>query len=107
MGVGAYMFVTHRITALALTVYLYVHLVTLGTVLQGQDSFDRAMALMNTPTIRILELFLVWLVLFHGLNGLRLLALAFAPGLNHRGLSYAVAIGSAVIVLASLPLFLE
>jgi succinate dehydrogenase/fumarate reductase cytochrome b subunit len=65
------------------------------------------MALMDTPTVRLLELLLVWLVLFHALNGLRLVALSLAPGLNQRGLSYAVVIGSALIVLVSLPLFLK
>lgn len=106
MGVGAYMFVLHRVTALALTIYLYVHLVTLGSVLQGPDSFDRAMALMNRPVIRLLELLLVWVVLLHTLNGLRLCVLAVVPGVSQRALSYAVLVVSVLIVLGSLPLFL-
>lgn len=107
MGLGAYMFVAHRLTALALTIYLYVHLITLGAVLGGRDDFDRAMAIMNNPTVRLLELGLVWLVLFHTLNGLRLSALVLIPGASQRWLSYGVVTVFVVIMLLSLPLFLR
>jgi succinate dehydrogenase / fumarate reductase, cytochrome b subunit len=107
MGLGAYMFVGHRLTALALTFYLYVHLITLGSALSGREDFDSAMALMSNPTIRTLELALVALVVFHTLNGVRLSMLAFFPGVSHRWLSYAVVTASVVIVLLSLPLFLQ
>lgn len=106
MGIGLYMFVGHRLTAVALTVYLYVHLVTLGSVLQGPDDFDRVMALMDTPTIRVLELVLVWIVLFHMLNGLRLTLLAIAPTMNNRWLAYGIVGLSIAVVLLSVPLFL-
>jgi succinate dehydrogenase / fumarate reductase cytochrome b subunit len=106
MGFGAYMFVAHRLTALLLTTYLYVHLVTLGSVLNGPDGFDRAMAMMDTPTFRLLELALVLLVLFHTFNGLRLSLLVLFPGVNQRWLSYAVVAASLAVVLFSVPLFL-
>lgn len=106
MGIGAYMFVAHRLAAVGLTVYLYVHLVTLGRVLTGPEGFDRAMALMNTPAIRLLELALVWVVLFHMLNGIRVSLLAMFPWLNQKWLSYAVISVSVAIAVLSLPFFL-
>ncbi len=106
MGPGAYMFVVPRITALVLTVYLFVHLYVLGSVLSGPDGFDRVMQMLNSPVIRLAELGLVWVVLFHAFNGLRLTALNLAPGLNQRGLAYGVVVLSLGIALASLPLFL-
>lgn len=107
MGFGAYMFVAHRLTALILTIYLYVHLVTLGSVLGGPDGFDRAMAMMTTRTVRLLELGLVLLVVFHTFNGLRLSLLVLFPGINQRWLSYAVVTASLAVVVLSLPLFLR
>ena len=107
MGLGAYMFVTHRLTAVGLTIYLYVHLITLGSVLKGPQSFDRAMALMNRPSVRLLELLLVGAVLFHTLNGLRLCILAVAPRVNQRWLAYTVLAISLLVLAASLPLFLS
>ena len=100
------MFVAHRLTAVAITVYFYVHLVTLGSVLKGREDFDRTMALMNGTTVRVLELALVALVLFHTLNGLRLSLLALFPVASQRWLSYGVITVSVLLVILSLPVFL-
>ena len=101
------MFVLHRLTGLVMTFYLFVHLVTLGAVLQGPDGFDRAMVLMSTPAARLLELALVTIVLFHTLNGLRLTILAVSDGSLslQRGLAYGVVVLTTVAFLLSLPLF--
>lgn len=107
MGPGAYMYVVHRLTAILLTIYLYVHLVVLGSVLSGPDGFDRAMQMTVNPLVRLAELGLVWVVLFHALNGLRLMVVNLAPGANQRILAYAVVLTSLGIAVASLPLFLE
>jgi succinate dehydrogenase / fumarate reductase cytochrome b subunit len=107
MGVGAVMYVAHRLTGLLLTVYLYIHLVTLGSVLQGPDGFDRAMVLMSQPVIRLLELALVGVVVFHAFNGLRLCLLALVPLANQKWLAYAVVAVSVLVMLLSLPLFLS
>ncbi len=107
MGIGAYMFVMHRLTGVALTVYLYVHLITLGSILQGPDRFDQAMALMSRPGVRLMELVLIWVVLFHTLNGVRLLVLAIAPKVDQKWLACAVVAASVLIALASLPFFLS
>lgn len=107
MGPGAYMYVLHRITALILTFYLFVHLYVLGSVLSGPNGFDRTMDLMTDPVVRLLELGLVWVVLFHALNGLRLTAVNLAPQLNQRLLALGVVVVSLGLALISLPLFLE
>jgi succinate dehydrogenase / fumarate reductase, cytochrome b subunit len=107
MGPGAYMYVVHRITALVITFYLYLHLYTLGSVLSGPGGFDAAMQLMTQPIVRLLELGLIWVVLFHALNGLRLTAVNLMPHLNQRYLAYGVVFISLGLALISLPLFLE
>jgi succinate dehydrogenase cytochrome b556 subunit len=107
MGPGAYMYVVHRITALVITFYLYLHLYTLGSVLTSPERFDATMELMTQPVARILELGLIWVVLFHALNGLRLTAVNFIPRLNQRYLAYGVIFISLGLALVSLPLFLE
>lgn len=107
MGPGAYMYVVHRLTAIVLTVYLYLHLVVLGSVLSGPDGFNRVMLMTANPLVRLAELGLVWTALFHTLNGLRLMVVNLAPGANQRMLAYAVVLTSLGIAAASLPLFLE
>jgi len=97
------MYVAHRLCGVALTVYLYVHLITLGSVLQGPDGFDRAMSLMDTATVKLLELFLIWVAAFHALNGLRLSVVAVAPSASQKRLAYMVVAVSLLVVLASWP----
>ena len=106
MGVGTNLFVLHRLTGLALTVYLYLHLITLGSILQGPDRFNQAMEWMSRPSVRFMELVLVWVVLFHTLNGVRLIVLAIAPKIDQKWLAYTVVAASFLITLASVPFFL-
>lgn len=106
MGPGAYMFVAHRITAVLLTVYIYAHLVFLGSVLSGPDGFNNLMQITNNTVVRLLELGLVWIVIFHMLNGLRLVVLNLAPDTNQRLLAYGVTGVTCVVAVVSLPLFL-
>lgn len=105
-GVGAFAWALHRISGLILVGYLFLHLYTLGTILQGPAPFDAAMALMARPAVRLLELALVWVVLFHALNGVRLILLHLLPQASQRALAYAVGAATVVLGLVSLPLFL-
>jgi len=98
--------VAHRITGLVLLGYLFLHLYTLGSILQGPAPFDTAMALMAQPAVRLLELGLVWVVLFHAFNGIRLIVLHLIPAASQRALACAVGAATVVVGLASLPLFL-
>jgi succinate dehydrogenase / fumarate reductase cytochrome b subunit len=105
MNIGAYMFVFHRLSGVVLTVYLFVHLFTLGSALQGPDGYDRMMALLNNPAVRGLELVLVWLVLYHTFNGVRLVLLQVVPGLDQRRLAHAALGLSLLAIVLSIPFF--
>jgi succinate dehydrogenase / fumarate reductase cytochrome b subunit len=106
MGPGAYVWAAHRLSGLILTIYLFVHLYVLSSVLDGADPFDRLMETMENPVIRLLELALVAAVLFHTLNGIRLLLLHFFPHLNQKRLAYAATGITVFVVVISLPLFI-
>jgi succinate dehydrogenase / fumarate reductase cytochrome b subunit len=107
MGLGASMFVLHRLTGVGLTVYVFIHLVTLGSALGGPAEFDRVMAVLDGPSVRFLELLLVGAVLFHTFNGLRLVVVALTPRADQKWLAYAVVGLSLIGVLASAPLLLR
>lgn len=106
MGLGAYMYVAHRLTGLLLIFYLFVHLVAIGSVLTGPDGFNQMITMTASPIVRLGELGLVWVALFHTLNGLRLVVLNVAPTVSQRSLAYAVVIVSFGVSIASVPLFL-
>lgn len=74
------MFILHRLTGLALLGYLAAHIWALSTALMGGAAmFDAVMSMLSKPAFFAIELVLLGCVIFHGLNGLRLI-------LNERGI---------------------
>lgn len=107
MGFEAYAWLAQRITGLILLGFLFVHLYTLSSVLGGEATYNQAMKTLERPLIRIGELLLIWVVLFHSLNGFRLVLHNFFPALNHKGLAYAVSLISVLLCFFSIPLFFD
>jgi succinate dehydrogenase / fumarate reductase cytochrome b subunit len=70
-GTGHWAFSLNRITALGLTLYLYLHLAVLSMLLGGEDAWDGFLELATTPMFLGLDVLLLFGLLFHGLNGLR------------------------------------
>ena len=69
----------HRLTGVGIFVFLLVHVVDIALIGWGRDLFDAMMKLYHHPVFRIGEILLFGAVLFHGLNGLRVIVLDFAP----------------------------
>lgn len=69
---GSWAFILNRLSALGLTIYLYIHLVILGKLAQGPEAFDSFVAAAKSPLIIFGELLVVVGGLYHGLNGLRI-----------------------------------
>lgn len=74
---GSWAFALNRLTALALTFYLALHLVVLHKLTQGPQAYDDFVAFAQSPWIKTGEVILIAAVVLHGLNGLRLALLAF------------------------------
>ncbi len=81
---GSWAFILNRITALALTFYLVLHLIVLNKLTQGPGAYDDFLALAQSPIIKLGEILLIAAVVLHGLNGLRLILLAFGIGLRYQ-----------------------
>lgn len=75
-----YGFILNRITALGLTLYLFLHLIVLGTLAQGPDAYENFLKLIESPIMKLGELLVVAAVFIHGLNGIRI-------GLNSIGIA--------------------
>ena len=78
-----YLYLLHRITGLGLILFVIVHLV-MTTIfrIQGQDVWEAIMTLLHNPWFKIGEYLVVVAVIYHALNGLRLVLqqLGFALG---------------------------
>jgi succinate dehydrogenase / fumarate reductase, cytochrome b subunit len=110
-GVGMLAWLLHRVSGLALSAYLLLHIYDLRAAQRGAQAFDEALAVFQTPFWKVMDLLLLAAVLYHGLNGLRLLAFDAGWGIrNQRQLFWialVVTIGvlffSAVMTFSNLP----
>ncbi len=68
---GSWAFILNRITALGLTLYLFMHLVVLGKLAQGPEAYDSFIRLAHSPLVQVGEMLVIAAGLIHGLNGIR------------------------------------
>jgi succinate dehydrogenase / fumarate reductase cytochrome b subunit len=71
-SISTYGFILNRITALGLTLYLFIHLVVLGKLAQGPEAYDAFLEFAHTPVVLIGELLVIAAGFIHGLNGIRI-----------------------------------
>jgi fumarate reductase subunit D len=63
----------HRLSGLALAVFLPLHFLTLGLALEGEARLDTFLRWSEQPIVKLSEAVLVFLLAVHMLGGLRLL----------------------------------
>ena len=71
-GQGLYVFLLHRITGLGTLLFLTMHILTTATVYFFPSAYDRFIAVFRWPVVMIAEIILVFCVIYHGTNGLRI-----------------------------------
>jgi succinate dehydrogenase / fumarate reductase, cytochrome b subunit len=69
---GGWGFILNRITGLGLTLYLFMHLIVLGTLARGANAYDSFIALAHNPLFMVGEFLVVAAGFIHGLNGIRI-----------------------------------
>jgi succinate dehydrogenase subunit D len=65
----------HRLSGLALAIFLPLHFLTLGLAIRGEATLDAALRWSDQPLVKLAEAVLVFLFAVHLLGGLRLLVL--------------------------------
>jgi succinate dehydrogenase / fumarate reductase cytochrome b subunit len=92
---GQYSWLLHRVTGVAIILFLFAHVVDTAVVGWGPDAYNRVASVYHNPFVRLLELGLVAAVLFHSINGVRITLIDFFPGLTR----HARALGIASVLL--------
>lgn len=97
---GMWAFSLNRITALLLTLYLAVHIAVISALYLGEVVWDELMSLFRTPGFLIFDVLLVLVLLYHGLNGVRLVLLALNVGVGRQKALFwgLMAVGAAVLL---------
>jgi succinate dehydrogenase / fumarate reductase cytochrome b subunit len=70
-GVGSWAFALNRLTGLGLVLYLFLHLVILSLLLRGEAGWDAFIRLARSPLFLTLDAVLIFGIIYHGLNGIR------------------------------------
>jgi succinate dehydrogenase / fumarate reductase cytochrome b subunit len=97
---GSWAFALNRITALGLTLYLFLHLFILGKLTQGPDAYNEFLALTENPLIKLGEWAVVAAAILHGLNGIRIILTSFGVGVTRqKQLFWGLMAVAAVIIL--------
>jgi succinate dehydrogenase / fumarate reductase cytochrome b subunit len=79
---GQYSWLLHRVTGVAIILFLFAHVVDTAVVGWGPEAYNRVASVYHNPFIRLLELGLVAAVLYHSLNGIRIMLIDFFPRLT-------------------------
>jgi len=74
---GMWSWVAHRITGVLVFFFLFVHVLDTALVRVSPSLYDAVIATYKTPIVNLLEVGLVAAVLYHALNGLRVIAVDF------------------------------
>ncbi len=103
---GFWAFLLMRISGVALVVYLVLHINVLKSLLDGPKAFDALMATVQSPFFKLGEIALLGAVVFHALNGLRVIWVDLGPGAKtQKGWFWGVFFVSAVIfILGAIPI---
>ena len=65
----------HRISGLALAIFLPLHFLTLGLAIEGEARLERFLRWSDQPLVKLAESALIFLLILHMLGGLRLLVI--------------------------------
>lgn len=73
-------FILMRLTGAGLVLYLFLHMTLLSTLARGPEAWDAFIHLAHSPLFIAFDAVLIFGMLFHGLNGLRVILLGLGFG---------------------------
>jgi succinate dehydrogenase / fumarate reductase cytochrome b subunit len=77
---GQWAFVGHRVSGVLVFLFLLLHIVDVSLINISTEIYDEVHQLYGNVVLRLFEVGLLFALLFHSLNGLRIVALDFFPG---------------------------
>lgn len=99
-GSGFWAFLVHRLSGLALALFLPLHFWALGQAIQGEAALEGFLRWADHPVVKLGEWALVVLLSAHLAGGLRLLAVEFLPWSDRQ--KTWIALGAGFSLLAGL-----
>ena len=91
-GLGQWSYILHRVTGVGVLLFLLIHIVDTSLIGWGPEIYNKVIAIYRNPFFKVAEVGLLASVLFHALNGIRVLLVDFWPKgtLYHKQMFYGV-----------------
>lgn len=100
---GQWSWLAHRITGVAVILFLFAHVVDTAVVGWGPDAYNRVTAVYHNWVVKLLELGLVAAVLYHAVNGVKIMLFDFWPSTTRYMKPLSLA-STGLFVLAMIPI---
>jgi succinate dehydrogenase / fumarate reductase cytochrome b subunit len=84
---GQWAFISHRITGFLVFMFLLLHVVDVSLV-QDKHLYNEVHAVYGNVVLRVFEVSLLFALVFHALNGLRIILIDFFPDAIRREKSF-------------------
>jgi succinate dehydrogenase / fumarate reductase cytochrome b subunit len=76
---GQWAWLLHRVTGVGIILFLFAHVVDTAVIGWGPEAYNRVLSVYHNPGVQFLELILVGMVIYHAVNGVRIMLLDFWP----------------------------
>lgn len=96
---GQWAWIFHRLTGLGVLLFVFLHIIDTSLIGWGPSAYNHAIALYRMTGFRMSEIILVGAVLYHALNGIRIIIMDFWPQTTviQKQLLYGVLVAFAVL----------
>lgn len=78
-GVGQWSWVLHRFTGVGVLLFLIFHILDTALILLGPELYNKVIGIYRLPLFGLTEIGLFAAVLYHSLNGVRIVVIDFWP----------------------------
>ena len=105
MKTGMWAWVGHRLTGLVLVAYVFLHLsfISTASMAEGGADFDVLMETTSQPLFVAMDFLLVIVVIYHAMNGLRVVLFDLGVGIRRQKLVFWVTMAvSAVLIVGGM-----
>jgi succinate dehydrogenase / fumarate reductase cytochrome b subunit len=97
---GMWTWMLHRVTGLGILFFLIIHVVDTAVVIYWPSFYDESLEIYRHPLFRLGELAIFFSVLYHALNGLRIIIQDFWPhAMRHQRKLGLAALGLSVLLI--------
>ncbi|MFW9928021.1 MAG: succinate dehydrogenase, cytochrome b556 subunit [Candidatus Thorarchaeota archaeon] len=99
-GSGYYAWLLHRITGLIIVGYIFLHLYELFALTQGSEAYNNHAFDFTQPLYLLLDVGLIAILAYHGLNGLRIILFDLGLFVNdQKNLFLIILVATAIICI--------